>query len=457
MKIDNKFFDKRDFLELSLFGGLAFFAGSKRLIQYFPKTTAPGLLLSTSVGSVAAIASKKYAGKKETELMRGCRVIAAFSLSSIILAPTAAKLLKRENIKLERIGAFRLGVLTSMVEGTSCLYMSICSKQCKTSIDQEIRELGGDVSHLSIELDVVSRRVAAQENTSSLTVSHERLTALFEEFPDLANLPSKDGHLVKNLIRSSLQNGLPILRSTPSLNNEFKASLVIALDGIIREKNQARKKQMFQRLCDAFRGCQPEQQRVTSIIAGEVQAFAGSIENYLYEKVYAFLDTALEQTITHHHASVISTDTFQGPHLQIPHIKSRYLVEFSKIGFYLPNFKVAAHDHVLKGTYGGVPPYDSRGMETFRRILQESFMDFADQVALELSQKDKNISKWLNDLSKADDQLQGFGWFSEEKKEQGYYEGQKPETEEQSFLMQPYVARRELLYLFKHYGLLKFG
>lgn len=456
MKIDNKYFDKRDFLELSLFVGLAFFAGSKRLIKYFPNTTASGLLLSTSVGSVTAIASKKYAGKKETELMRGCRVIAAFSLSSIILAPTVAKLLKRENIKLERTGAFRLGVLTSVVEGASC-FMSERSKKSGTSIDQEIRELGGDTAHLSIELGVVSSRVAAQENTSSLTVSHEQKTALFEKFPELANLPSKDGHLVRYLIGGSLNNGLPILRGTPSLNNEFKASLVIALDGIIREKNLARKKQMFERLCDAFRGCQPEQQRVTSIIAGEVQAFAGSIENYLYEKVYAFLDTVLEQTITHHHASCISTDTFQGPHLQIPHIKSRYLVEFSEAGFFLPNFKVAAHDHVLKGTYGGVPPYNSSGLETFRRILQESFIDFVDQVALELSQEDENISKWLNDLSKTDAQLQGFGWFSDVKKGEGYYEGQKPETDEQSFLMQPYVSRREMLYLFKHYGLLNFG
>lgn len=213
MKIYNKYFNRRDLLEVSLFTALAFFAGSRRLIQSFPKTTASGLLLSTSIGSAAAIASKRCAGKKETELMRGCRVIAAFSLSSIIFAPAVAKLLKRENIKLERIGAVRLGVLTSMVEGASCLYVSTRSNKGKTSIDQEIRQLGGDIAHLSIELEVVSSRVAAQENTSSLKVSDQQLTVLFDEFPDLANLPSKDGHLVRNLIKGSLQNGLPILRA----------------------------------------------------------------------------------------------------------------------------------------------------------------------------------------------------------------------------------------------------
>lgn len=226
MKVGSKYFNKRDLLEVPIFAALAFFAGSKRLIQYFPKTTASGLLLSTSIGSVTAIASKKYAGKKETELMRGCRVIAAFSLSSIIFAPAAAKLLKRENIKLERIGAFRLGVLTSMVEGASCLYVSTRSNKGKTSIDQEIKQLTGAISHLSIDLNVVSGHVAAQENASSLKVNDQQLTALFNEFPDLANLPSKDGHLVRKLIKGSLQNGLPILRAASNLNNEFKASLL---------------------------------------------------------------------------------------------------------------------------------------------------------------------------------------------------------------------------------------
>ena len=453
MEVNRKYFNGRTFSGAFLFTALAFLAGSNRLIQYFPNTTPSGLVFSALMGSATAIASHQYATQKESEFKRVCRVILALNFGAVILAPIATKLLRRTQIKLQESSALKMGAQGSAIEGLLSFFISLQPKEEELPIDQQMKKLGEEIAQLSVDLKEVSHRIQAKEIVSTTKITDWELTALFNEFPELANMLSKDNHTVQILIGNSLRSGLPILQTKPKLNREFIESLNIALNGMIQEKNLSRKKERFQRLCDAFKGCQPEQQRVTSIIAGEVQAFAGSLENYLYEQVYALLDTVLEQTITHHHGKQMSQGNLPA-HLQMPHIKSRYLREFAKQGFYLPNYEGAAHDHILKGVYGGIPPYNSKGINTFRRLVKKSFQNFVDQVALELSQEDESISKWLNDLYKTDEKMQGLGWFSEEKKELGYYIGQKPATDSQEYTICPYVSKREMLYLLKHFNLL---
>ena len=127
------------------------------------------------------------------------------------------------------------------------------------------------------------------------------------------------------------------------MNQEFISDLKIVLSGISKEKSPVRKKKLFTDLCTAFQGCQPEQQRGVATIAGEFRAASGTIENFLFEKLKLFLDHLLEQTIIEFHGDQISTAVMAKPHLQMPHIKIRYLQEFTKAGLFLPNYAAAQH------------------------------------------------------------------------------------------------------------------
>ena len=204
-------------------------------------------------------------------------------------------------------------------------------------LENFVEEAGKNQFYFSIHLDKLSQLMKASEHGSVPEVTQEEIEGLFSEFPEAANLPNKDGHLVSKLIKGSFVGGLPILRKNSFLNQEFISDLKIVLSGISKEKSPVRKKKLFTDLCTAFQGCQPEQQRGVATIAGEFRAASGTIENFLFEKLKLFLDHLLEQTIIEFHGDQISTAVMAKPHLQMPHIKSRYLQEFAQAGLFLPN------------------------------------------------------------------------------------------------------------------------
>jgi len=279
------------------------------------------------------------------------------------------------------------------------------------------------------------------------------LEGLIKEYPDSANKISKDGRQVQGLILASFERGLPILKGKPVLNEEFTLSLKIALEGIMGEKKPEKRAKLFDDLCAAFQGCQPDQHRFVTSLAGQYRAVGGTIENFLFEKLKSYLSHTLEQVIGELHGDVISSELMAKPHLQMPHIISQYLVKFAEAGLYLPGYKIAAHDHILRGAYGGVPPYDSKGLERFHNLVHQGFLPFLDQVALEINEGGEVITKWLFDFSRRDEDLKSFGYYKEQLRSQGWYQHMKPATEDQEATIHPYISRWEVVYLMETFGL----
>jgi len=102
----------------ALFFVVVYFAGSKRLLQYFPEATQKGLAYSAAMGSVAVIGANLAHKKGDAEWKRAGLVIGALALSTILRPDVAKTLIGRADLNLKASFRFALieGVLVCGVE-----------------------------------------------------------------------------------------------------------------------------------------------------------------------------------------------------------------------------------------------------------------------------------------------------------------------------------------------------
>lgn len=92
----------------ALFFVVVYFAGSKRLLQYFPEATQEGLAYSAAMGSVAVIGANLAHKKGDAEWKRAGLVIRALALSSILRPEVAKTLIGRADLNLKASFRFAL-------------------------------------------------------------------------------------------------------------------------------------------------------------------------------------------------------------------------------------------------------------------------------------------------------------------------------------------------------------
>ena len=102
----------------ALFFVAVYFAGSKRLVQYFPGATPEGLAYSAAMGSVAVIGGNLAHKKGDPEWKRAGFVIGGLALSTILRPHVAKALIGRADLNLKASFRFALveGVLVGGVE-----------------------------------------------------------------------------------------------------------------------------------------------------------------------------------------------------------------------------------------------------------------------------------------------------------------------------------------------------
>jgi hypothetical protein len=88
MKIEQKTFDMA--VVPAIYLGLGFLAGRKKIISYFPNTTATGLILSSEISATTAIASACLF--KEDSAKRRTALIFSSALSVVLLPEVIKKL-----------------------------------------------------------------------------------------------------------------------------------------------------------------------------------------------------------------------------------------------------------------------------------------------------------------------------------------------------------------------------
>lgn len=99
-----------------LFFTVAVFAGSKRLIQYFPDTTPRGLFLTAVSGSGAAFSSKWLTKKVESPFEKGIRVTISFALGCLYIAPPLSTFFDSRTL-VSLPGALKFTFSTSVING----------------------------------------------------------------------------------------------------------------------------------------------------------------------------------------------------------------------------------------------------------------------------------------------------------------------------------------------------
>lgn len=91
-----------------LFLGMAYFAGSKRFIQYFPKASREGLLLTAAWGSGAIYANKNWMREKPSFLEKSLRLTATLALSALCASCVARSLKGRVQLSIKSALKFTL-------------------------------------------------------------------------------------------------------------------------------------------------------------------------------------------------------------------------------------------------------------------------------------------------------------------------------------------------------------
>lgn len=105
----------------ALFFVAVYFAGSKRLVQYFPGATPEGLAYSAAMGSVAVIGGNLAHKKGDAEWKRAGFIIAGLALSTILRPHVAKALIGRADLNLK--ASFRLAIVEGVLVGGVEMYV----------------------------------------------------------------------------------------------------------------------------------------------------------------------------------------------------------------------------------------------------------------------------------------------------------------------------------------------
>ena len=181
----------------ALFLSVAFLAGSKRCIQYFPGATQNGLVLSAALGSGFTLASQMIVSEKETAYHSFMRVTASLALGMIMAPYVAKRLNRRADITFP--ASFRLGVLETIVSMTlaSASYY-ITSQSVQRGMGVEVGKLQKKwqfpSDHLPIGMTVKGVHIASWNvlNTAFFRWIEKNSQGLKDSMLKEENYPVKD-------------------------------------------------------------------------------------------------------------------------------------------------------------------------------------------------------------------------------------------------------------------------
>jgi len=112
----------RSLVPPALFFLAVYFAGSKRLIQYFPGATQKGLAYSAAMGSVAVVGANLAHEKGDAEWKRAGLVIGALALSTIMSPHLVKELVGCADLNLK--ASFRFAIIEGVIVGGVEMYVS---------------------------------------------------------------------------------------------------------------------------------------------------------------------------------------------------------------------------------------------------------------------------------------------------------------------------------------------
>ena len=111
----------RSVLPPAFFAVAVYFAGSNRLVRYFPGATQKGLAYSAAMGSVAVIGANLAHKKSDSEWKRVGLVIGGLALSTILRPYVAKALLRRIDLNFK--ASFRFALLEGLIVGGVEIYV----------------------------------------------------------------------------------------------------------------------------------------------------------------------------------------------------------------------------------------------------------------------------------------------------------------------------------------------
>ena len=111
-QVQNNFI--RTFAPLALFSAVAYLAGSKRCIKYFPNTTQEGLILSGVLGGVAVAGNRIYEEQLQEKPLKQHLCLLGSLAVCAALAPHVVNVLNI-SAKITRVASFRFAVLEAVM------------------------------------------------------------------------------------------------------------------------------------------------------------------------------------------------------------------------------------------------------------------------------------------------------------------------------------------------------
>lgn len=111
----------RSIMPPALFAVAVYFAGSNRLIQYFPGATKKGLACSATMGGLAVIGGNLAHKKSDAEWKRAGLVIGGLALSTILRPYVAKALLRRVDLNFS--ASFRFALIEGVIVGGVEIYV----------------------------------------------------------------------------------------------------------------------------------------------------------------------------------------------------------------------------------------------------------------------------------------------------------------------------------------------
>lgn len=158
----------------------------------------------------------------------------------------------------------------------------------------------------------------------STPITRNEAEELLNKHPEITSIKGKNG-VIKTLLLSSFDHGLPFLQNTPPLNNQFKEELVQLLT-VIKQAPESEQKILLTQLKNGFMDCQPGMQRCVSEMLAEQRSFEFGFEEQVKVKINEYKMQMLEELILERHPTAYTNKT---SYFQMTHLNNQYKVWFS--------------------------------------------------------------------------------------------------------------------------------